>query len=358
MLCGLVIGLRALTLNERLHRQHTQSLNIAEYALQTQQQLARLQLVLDTNNSTAPTLAQFQRSISSLNALINSLVDEQSCLACQQVKADLLATLEALQKTQALLKEPSTELAQDTQKPRLGVLFSSLEQSLNSLLQALRKERDELGRQAAEFARFARFVLIGTTVVTLFLGLTFAVVAWRGLAANRRLFGQLDQLAHEDSLTGVVNRRGLDQHLPLEINSAEQLGSTLTVVMLDLDHFKRYNDRKGHGAGDSLLRSAAQAWRKQLRPTDMLARYGGEEFTMVLPACDAAQAQALIERLRPLMPDQQTFSAGIATRIAGENAEALLERADHALLLAKRRGRNCSVIAAEEQQIELPLRAA
>jgi diguanylate cyclase len=154
-----------------------------------------------------------------------------------------------------------------------------------------------------------------------------------------------------------MNRRGLDEQLPIEVARAERLGYPFTVVMIDLDHFKRYNDRRGHGAGDVLLRGAAQAWRTQLRPTDVLARYGGEEFTLVLPACDAEQASQLVDRLRPLTPEMQTFSAGIALRQPGETADVVLQRADAALLAAKRGGRNRSVIAGAEPQIALPLRA-
>jgi diguanylate cyclase len=204
---------------------------------------------------------------------------------------------------------------------------------------------------------FARQVLVALALLTALLGLLFGVLAVRAAAAQKRLFGQLDAMAHTDGLTGIVNRRGLDEQLPVEIARAERLGYPFTVVMIDLDHFKRFNDRRGHGAGDRLLRGAAQAWRTQLRPTDMLARYGGEEFTLVLPACDAAQAVQLVDRLRPLTPDLQTFSAGIALRQAGESAADLLLRADAALLAAKRGGRNRSVISGDEPQIALPLRA-
>ena len=135
-------------------------------------------------------------------------------------------------------------------------------------------------------------------------------------------------------------------------------GQPLTLVMLDFDHFKRYNDRRGHAAGDALLRGAAQAWSKQMRPTDLLARYGGEEFTLVLPACTADQAAQLVDRLRPLMPDRQTFSAGVATWEGHENATELLQRADRALLLAKKGGRNRTMIAGRELQATLPLEVA
>jgi diguanylate cyclase (GGDEF)-like protein len=167
---------------------------------------------------------------------------------------------------------------------------------------------------------------------------------------------QLTQMAREDGLTGVANRRTLDERLPQEMARARRQGYPLAVVMIDLDHFKRFNDRRGHTAGDTLLRTAAQAWLRQLRPSDLLARYGGEEFTLVLPACDETQAQRMVERLQPLVPERQTFSAGIATWNGSGNAQELLSDADRALLAAKRAGRNRIVIAGQEPQLPLPLK--
>jgi diguanylate cyclase (GGDEF)-like protein len=146
--------------------------------------------------------------------------------------------------------------------------------------------------------------------------------------------------------------------VPVEFARGKRSGHALTLVMLDLDHFKRYNDRRGHAAGDALLRGAAQAWQKQMRPTDLLARYGGEEFTLVLPSCDSDQAAQLVDRLRPLVPDRQTFSAGIATWDGDETAGELLQRADRALRMAKKGGRNRTMIAGREAQATLPLGAA
>jgi len=180
----------------------------------------------------------------------------------------------------------------------------------------------------------------------------------RTLRANNSLLDRMSHLAQEDALTGIANRRTLDEALPVEFARARRSAQPLTLVMIDLDHFKRYNDRRGHAAGDALLRGAAQAWLKQMRPTDLLARYGGEEFTLVLPVCDADQAAQLVDRLRPLVPDRQTFSAGIATWDSTETATELVQRADRALSLAKKGGRNRTMIAGRERQATLPLEIA
>jgi diguanylate cyclase (GGDEF)-like protein len=218
------------------------------------------------------------------------------------------------------------------------------------------------GLKASERSRFlnliARYTLWLAILLAVSFGTVFSVLMWRSQRSSREVMDALDRMAREDALTGITNRRGLDEGLTIELARARRTGLELTVAMLDLDYFKRYNDRRGHAAGDSLLRTAAQAWRRQLRPTDFLARYGGEEFTLVLPSCDADAACQLIERLRPVVPDRQTFSAGVATWERHESPEQLLARADGALLVAKKQGRNRTVVSGREPQMTLPLQTA
>jgi diguanylate cyclase (GGDEF)-like protein len=227
---------------------------------------------------------------------------------------------------------------------------------LDSALAVQRAQIDEAAQQARQAGRLARISVFAAGSLALALGVTLTLVAWRSLSANALLMEQLTQLAREDGLTGVANRRTLDERLPQEMARAGRHKYTLSVVMIDLDHFKRFNDRRGHAAGDELLRNAAQAWLRQLRPSDLLARYGGEEFTLVLPACGEEQAEHMVERLQPLVPERQTFSAGIATWNGMDSAQELRAAADRALLQAKRGGRNRIVISGREPQISLPLR--
>jgi diguanylate cyclase (GGDEF)-like protein len=117
--------------------------------------------------------------------------------------------------------------------------------------------------------------------------------------------------------------------------------------MLDLDHFKDFNDREGHQAGDRMLKLCAAAWSSQLRATDILARYGGEEFSLLLPGCTVADACVLVERLREMTPEGQTLSAGIAAWDTEEPSAVLVGRADGALYQAKRAGRDRVVSAAD-----------
>jgi len=216
--------------------------------------------------------------------------------------------------------------------------------------------------QASRSGRFLNQVAAYTVGLSILLALSFGsmfgALLWRSNKASRDAMGLLDRLAREDGLTGITNRRGLDEGIAIELARARRSGQRLTVAMLDLDHFKKFNDRRGHAAGDALLRGAAQAWRREVRPTDLLARYGGEEFTLVLSDCDADAACRLIERLRLCVPERQTFSAGVAQWERQESPEQLVARADRALQTAKKQGRNRTIVSGREPQMALPLETA
>jgi diguanylate cyclase (GGDEF)-like protein len=147
---------------------------------------------------------------------------------------------------------------------------------------------------------------------------------------------QLNDMASTDALTGLPNRRAWETSLAGALADTEPV----VVAMLDLDHFKDFNDTRGHPAGDRLLKEAAAAWRGELRAGDFLARLGGEEFGLLLPNCSVEDALRVVERLRARMPYDQTCSAGVAVRIPAESAENLMVRADAALYSAKAAGRD------------------
>jgi diguanylate cyclase len=161
---------------------------------------------------------------------------------------------------------------------------------------------------------------------------------------------QLSELVRVDELTGLPNRRAWSAELPIAIERARRDQVVLSIALLDLDHFKRFNDEFGHQAGDRLLKSATAAWSGQLRAVDQLARYGGEEFIALLPRATAELATGVLERLRAVTPAGQTFSAGVATWDGNETSEELIGRADQALYQAKDAGRDRIVVAAEEAQ--------
>jgi diguanylate cyclase len=156
---------------------------------------------------------------------------------------------------------------------------------------------------------------------------------------------QVRDLARRDELTGLANRRAWTDELPRVLEQARQTGSPVSICMVDLDHFKIFNDTYGHQAGDRLLKEAAAAWSGQLRRSDILARYGGEEFIVLLPDTDLTVACTIMQRLRAVTPSGQTFSAGAALWDSLETSEELIARADASLYEAKHRGRDRVVAA-------------
>ncbi|MGH2938858.1 MAG: GGDEF domain-containing protein [Solirubrobacterales bacterium] len=159
------------------------------------------------------------------------------------------------------------------------------------------------------------------------------------------LIAENEKLARSDALTGLPNRRALDDQLPREMARALRGGSEICLAIIDIDHFKAYNDTYGHLAGDKVLRDCAAAWDEALRGEDTILRFGGEEFLVILPDCGPGDATAILERLRAATPDGQTCSAGLAVWRPGETVDELVARADKALYEAKGSGRDQLVSA-------------
>jgi diguanylate cyclase (GGDEF)-like protein len=165
----------------------------------------------------------------------------------------------------------------------------------------------------------------------------------------------LEKLALLDGLTNIPNRRRFDEVLRLEWKRAARNHASLSLLMIDVDHFKAFNDNYGHGAGDECLRRVAYSLNKALfRAGDVVARYGGEEFAVVLPKCNADNARNVAERIRATVEtlnilhryadaaDHITVSIGYAALVPNQNGDphALVEAADRSLFLAKQGGRN------------------
>jgi diguanylate cyclase (GGDEF)-like protein len=167
------------------------------------------------------------------------------------------------------------------------------------------------------------------------------------LAIVRAQAVQLAALARADGLTGIPNRRTWDHELSRACREARETGEPLSVALLDLDHFKDYNDLHGHQAGDMLLREATAAWTDMLEEGELLARYGGEEFAMLFSGQRSAQAQARALLLLSHMPPGATCSAGVAQWDPNSDPSAVVAAADQALYAAKRGGRN-QIRAAEK----------
>jgi diguanylate cyclase (GGDEF)-like protein len=158
----------------------------------------------------------------------------------------------------------------------------------------------------------------------------------RALRERSDLLARLDAQARTDELTSVPNRRPWDQ----AISRALAEVAPVCVAILDIDHFKPYNDKHGHVAGDNLLQQCSAAWTRQLRPEDVRARYGGEEFAVLLHDWTLQGATAVLERVRNVTPAGATCSIGVAERRDSDTETAVLARADTALYQAKRDGTN------------------
>lgn len=152
------------------------------------------------------------------------------------------------------------------------------------------------------------------------------------------LLARFRNLALTDELTKVANRRSWQSALHHALKQSRP--EPACVALIDLDHFKAYNDRHGHNSGDELLEQATLAWQASLRPTDTLARYGGDEFAILLHNCTAAEAERVLDRLRDATPAGATCSVGLTELQPGDTLEALIARADRALYDAKHAGRN------------------
>jgi diguanylate cyclase (GGDEF)-like protein len=164
----------------------------------------------------------------------------------------------------------------------------------------------------------------------------------------RLAYKRIEELAQTDELTGLPNRRCIAKMLDLEIARGLR-GAQFSIALIDIDWFKRINDRFGHSVGDEVLRIFAIAAVADIRKCDRLGRYGGEEFLFVLPDTPHLPAASVLERLRVTISERDwsvlagmtvTISAGVATFQPNDSPESILERADRALYAAKARGRN------------------
>jgi two-component system cell cycle response regulator len=180
---------------------------------------------------------------------------------------------------------------------------------------------------------------------------------WRYHNQLRRTYERSIEMALTDGLTGLYNRRYLTAHLDGQITRMESGGKPMSLIMFDIDLFKKVNDSHGHAVGDAVLQELASRVGGNLRVFDTVARYGGEEFVIVMPDTDVAIACIVAERLRSDIagrrfdipgttdPISITISVGVAMAVvAGDNSTALLSRADEAMYYAKNAGRNRAVL--------------
>ena len=239
-----------------------------------------------------------------------------------------------------------------TTRQMLGVLVYSLVAfGVASGVVAARDEPDYPTVVAAAYVGMVVVVLLSSTFLTTRVQSTREHLR-RQKAEMAQALEQIRQLATHDDLTGLLNRRAMLDRMQLEQRRSLRSGSPLLIAQLDIDHFKVVNDTHGHAAGDLVLQSFADTVRRNVRDTDVLARWGGEEFVLLLCDTPAADAVALMERLRQAVQAMQvpvaqggqpitvTVSIGLARHALADPLAGTLERADRALYAAKAGGRN------------------
>ena len=182
----------------------------------------------------------------------------------------------------------------------------------------------------------------------------------RELDVIRESLSQSEARARTDTLTGLPNRRALEEFFRTAQTDAMEQGQPLSAFLIDIDHFKRFNDNFGHGVGDQVLRLVAKGLQERVRENDLAARYGGEELIAVLPGADLLACTAVAERIRGALADCKitrrstgeelpgiTVSIGVGQFQFGESMEDMIDRCDRALYQAKKRGRNLVVTETE-----------
>lgn len=204
---------------------------------------------------------------------------------------------------------------------------------------------------------FAAILLVATSVLAIRMGGLRTRLSERKLALQQAL-ATIRELAQVDELTRLSNRRHILELLAAEHARCVRAGQPLSVVLIDLDHFKAIDDQHGHAAGDAVLREFAAALRAGLREADVAGRWGGQEFLVILPQLRAGVAALLIERLRDALLQQPlahvlpggrlSFSAGASELAAGETVHQAIERADQAMYLAKEAGRGRTRVHARD----------
>jgi diguanylate cyclase (GGDEF)-like protein len=233
------------------------------------------------------------------------------------------------------------------------VLLDLLGEARNVVVVPMVSDAAPVGVLAVEWGGKDQATLTASTVALLQQLASHAALSY----SNAVLLEQSRRAAGSDALTGLANRRKFDETLAREVARAQRSGEALSLILLDVDHFKGINDGYGHQLGDDVLRHIGRTLAQGARLADLPARYGGEEFAVILPGATSQAAEMIAERLRSGIshggPVRTTASAGVATAVgAGCDADALIAAADEALYAAKNAGRD-RVVVAEPDEIRV-----
>jgi diguanylate cyclase (GGDEF)-like protein len=342
MLVGALIGISVQSLVEKLHAQRAASVLAAEQTAGLAEQLAavaRVRHSLQVNQDPRQAICEGARDLT--GAAVGFLLEPRDEQALERTAG---VGFEATPVT--LPMDPARSAAADCllSGRRLFIADAATDSRIPQLLRSQVDASSLLYEPVVRRGQVVAVLVVGWREVTVPSDAALEAMSLMAVEAavaleQADLLNTVQQLARTDQLTGVQNRRAFDELIPHVLESATSV-APLCVALLDVDHFKIFNDTFGHPAGDRFLQNATKAWALQLRGTDIIARFGGEEFAVVLPDCDLRDASAVLDKLRSNTPTDQTISIGIAQWDGRESQQALLQRADTALYQAKADGRN------------------
>lgn len=353
----------------RLEQQHAATLRkmMADFAFRLSFVAEEQGLIRSTLLGLLHLVFEHIRELSPDNPWLQGQMQALMQAAEPPLSARRLDELQSLLKTVIHKQGEAKELglqAQRAMKATLGTFIERLgEMSENSSHYQTKLERCALALEQAQGLSDLAPVLQETLQSTRTMALdsrrvsdelqTLQARAQQSEAEVQRLQAELDHLsamARHDMLTGALNRKGLQEVVEKELSRANRMGAHVCLALLDIDDFKRINDAHGHDTGDAALKHLADVARTSLRALDSVARYGGEEFVIVLPDTGIDEADNIITRLQRqltieyfMQGDERlliTFSAGVTQLLASETPAEALKRADQAMYLAKRSGKN------------------
>ncbi len=265
------------------------------------------------------------------------------------------------------LSEVTADVAGEALINEIGLLLNDVTTQAEGLVSSLGQRNQDMRRDIGDL-KVTKEKSVALRLLSAIMATTEAILqnteeTHDGLLGTRQALEQIQvelretrKLVQEDALTGTQNRRGMEVALAREITRAQRQQCPLTIAMIDIDFFKKINDRHGHDAGDKMLIHLTTLFKAALREADVIARYGGEEFLLILPDTDTNGARLLLDRLRVAVGNtpmhyegkriRAAFSAGIAQLVPDDNLQGFVMRADAALYDAKRAGRNCVKVSA------------
>jgi diguanylate cyclase (GGDEF)-like protein len=245
---------------------------------------------------------------------------------------------------------------------KIKSIGAEIDQITLDLSKKINRQASTLNSTAESSANLLYLCIIIFSVGSLCWNAALLYLLSRNIRSNSVLIRRITRLANADPLTGLLNRRALNMAFKTltlaagvpkihniangryDDNRIQTAKFSACLMLIDLDHFKRFNDTFGHVKGDEHLKKCASIWKKNVRSKDFVARMGGEEFAILMPNCDELHADVTAKRLQQSMPEGTSFSAGIALSLPGESFVNWYKRADKALYLAKQQGRCRAVL--------------